>query len=227
MAHAKVDLKKELDEYAAPKGLFREVVVPVRHYLMIDGRGDPNTSPAFDSALQVLYPLAYALKFHSKKELGRDYVVPPLEGLWWADDMDAFTSGRDKSCWDWTLMLLVPDWLGAAEVAVARDVVARKAGPAAAGAGVSMGEGASAEECVSAGPAEVRFEELDEGLCVQTLHVGSFDAEGPVLERMHHEYIPDHDLEMTGTHHEVYFSDTRRTAPEKLRTLLRQPVRRV
>ena len=78
---------------------------------MVDGHGDPNGSAAFTEAVAALYPLAYAVKFASKRELGRDYVVPPLEGLWWADDMDAFTAARDKSRWDWTLMILVPDWI--------------------------------------------------------------------------------------------------------------------
>ena len=199
----KIDFKKTLDSYQAKRGVFRLVEVPPLHYLMIDGHGDPNTSPAFAEAIETLYPIAYKLKFASKQGLGRDYVVPPLEGLWWADDMDAF-SNRDKSQWDWTLLLLVPDWIDQAMVDAAVEQVAAKDPP------VRLGD--------------VRFELLDEGLCVQTLHVGSFDDEGPVLQKLHEEFIPSQGLTPTGHHHEVYFSDFRRTAPDKLRTLLRQPV---
>jgi len=199
----KIDFKKTLDSYQAKRGVFRLVEVPPLHYLMIDGHGDPNTSPAFAEAIETLYPIAYKLKFASKQGLGRDYVVPPLEGLWWADDMDAF-SNRDKSQWDWTLLLLVPDWIDQAMVDAAVEQVAAKDPPARLG--------------------DVRFDLLDEGLCVQTLHVGSFDDEGPVLQRLHEEFIPNQGLTPTGHHHEVYFSDFRRTAPDKLRTLLRQPV---
>ena len=199
----KIDFKKTLDSYQAKRGVFRLVEVPPLHYLMIDGHGDPNTSPAFAEAIETLYPIAYKLKFASKQGLGRDYVVPPLEGLWWADDMDAF-SNRDKSQWDWTLLLLVPDWIDQAMVDAAVEQVAAKDPP------VRLGD--------------VRFELLDEGLCVQTLHIGSFDDEGPVLQRLHEEFIPSQGLTPTGHHHEVYFSDFRRTAPDKLRTLLRQPV---
>lgn len=107
----KVDFKRSLPGFRAKQGRFDLIEVPDSQYLMINGHGDPNTSPDFASALTSLYPLAYGLKFFSKLELGRDYVVPPLEGLWWADDMTTFTSARDKSAWDFTLMLFVPDWL--------------------------------------------------------------------------------------------------------------------
>lgn len=201
----KVDLKKTLDAYQAKRGEFRVVEVPEMRYLMVDGQGDPNTSPAYTAALEALYPVAYTLKFASARELGRDYVVPPLEGLWWADDMTSFTSARDKSRWHWTMMLMVPEWVPDDLVAAAMAKVAAKKDP----------------------PArldEVRLETLTEGLCVQTLHVGSFDDEAPVLARMHDEFIPDAGLRLSGKHHEIYFSDFRRVAPEKLRTLLRQPV---
>ncbi len=210
----KVDLKKSLDSYRARQGEFRLVTLPERQYLMIDGHGDPNTDLRYAEALEALYPVAYKLKFASKRELGRDYVVPPLEGLWWAEDMGAFTAGRDKSRWRWTMMLLVPEWIDRALFERVVEIVRGTGGPKAQ---------------PNAAPArldEVRLEALTEGLSVQTLHIGSFDDEGPVLERMHDEFIPEHGLRMTGRHHEVYFGDFRRTAPEKLRTLLRQPVER-
>lgn len=199
----KIDFKKTLDAYRAKQGEFRVLDVPVMQYLMLDGHGDPNT-PAFAAAAAALYPLAYTLKFASRRRLDRDYVVPPLEGLWWADDMDAFTSSRDKSRWDWTLMLMVPDWISRDLVDdAARDVEAKGAPPRLE---------------------EIRLEALSEGRCVQTLHVGSFDDEAPVLQRLHHEVIPGRGMRMVGRHHEIYLSDPRRVAPERLRTILRQPV---
>ena len=93
----KLDFKKTLDSYRAKRGEFRLCEVPAMRYLMIDGHGDPNSSPAFGTALEALYPVAYKIKFASKRDLGRDYVVPPLEGLWWADDMESFTTSRDKA----------------------------------------------------------------------------------------------------------------------------------
>lgn len=198
----KVDLKR-LDAYRAKPGELRIVDVPALQYLMLDGRGDPN-GPAFAAALEALYPVAYALKFASKRELGRDYAVMPLEGLWWADDMAAFTVARDKTSWQWTLLMLVPDWLDRAAFEAAVAAVAAKRAPARL--------------------ADLRLERLAEGRCVQTLHVGAFDDEGPVLDRMHHEFIPAHGLRMTGRHHEIYLSDARRVEPANRRTILRQPV---
>ncbi|WP_320668664.1 GyrI-like domain-containing protein [Patulibacter defluvii] len=201
----KIDFKTTLDGYHARRGEFRIVDIPDAQYLMIDGHGDPNSSQVYEDALSALYPVAYKLKFHSKRELGRDYVVPPLEGLWWAEDMDAFTVSRDKSRWDWTMMLMVPDWIGRASFLGAVDLARAKNG--------------------STRLDDVRLETLSEGRCVQTLHLGSFDDEGPVLERMHHEFIPENGLRVDGKHHEVYFGDFRRVTPDKLRTILRQPVR--
>lgn len=188
----KTDLKKALDSYRAKVGEFRLLDLPPRRYLMVDGHGDPNTAPAYADALAAIYPVAYRLKF-AAKAAGHDYVVPPLEALWWADDPSAFTSRRDKSRWQWTVMLLVPDWVD--------------------------------DEAVAAALADpVRVETLAEGRCVQTLHVGSYDDEGPVLAELHDRFIPGAGLAMTGRHHEIYLNDARRTAPERLRTILRQPV---
>ncbi|MFI2366292.1 GyrI-like domain-containing protein [Promicromonospora sp. NPDC019610] len=200
----KTDLKKTLDAYRATRDQFRIVDVPDLRYLMIDGHGDPNSSPAFTAAVEALYPVAYTLKFASKRELGRDYVVMPLEGQWWAEDMTAFTTARDKSRWDWTLLIMVPDWTDQEAFAAAVEQVRAKGGP------VRLDD--------------VRLETLAEGRCVQTLHVGPFDAEAAILARMHDEFLPAHGLRRTGRHHEIYLSDFRRVAPEKQRTILRQPV---
>ena len=203
----KVDLKKQIPVYSAPRDGFETVTVPPMRYLAVDGAGDPNTAQSYADALATLYPVAYALKFLSKRELDRDYVVMPLEALWWADDMAAFTVARDKSRWRWTAMILVPEWLTDEHVGTAIERVRAK------------GDAPSLEA--------LRVETLDEGLCVQTLHVGSYDDEGPVLARLHDQFIPAHGLRMSGRHHEIYLSDPRRAAPEKLRTILRQPVERV
>ncbi len=200
----RIDFKRTLDAYRARRDELRLLEVPDLQYLMIDGHGDPNTSPQFTSAVAALYPMAYGLKFASKVDLGRDHVVMPLEGLWWADDMESFTGSRDKSRWDWTLMIMVPDWIDQALLETVRHRVAQKAAPERL--------------------AEIRLETLAEGPCVQALHVGSYDDEADLLRRMHREFIPQHGLRMTGRHHEVYLSDARRVPPERRRTILRQPV---
>jgi hypothetical protein len=203
----KVDFKKTLDCYRPGRNHdIRMLVVPPLQYLMVDGRGDPNTSPEFAAAVEALYPIAYRLKFASKKALERDYVVMPLEGLWWADDLAAFTAARDKAAWRWTLMIMVPDWITGAML----DDAVGAAG--AAGGGDADG-----------GPA-VRLETLDEGLCAQTLHVGPFDDEAGILRELHEEFVPASGHALRGTHHEIYLSDRRKTEPAKLRTILRQPI---
>lgn len=172
--NAKPDFKRTLDAYRARQGELGLAEVPDLRYLMVDGQGDPNTR-AFAEAVETIYPVAYALKFASRQVLDLDYVVPPLEGMWWADNMDSFTVSRDKSRWSWTLMTLVPDWLDQDLFAAAVAQVAARRRP-------------------------VRLDDvpLSEGRCVQTLHIGSFDDEADVLERMHHEFIPAHGLRLTG-----------------------------
>jgi len=202
----KSELKKEIPGYTAKRGEFALLSIPAMNFLMIDGHGDPNTAKSYRKALTTLYPVAYAVKFLSKRELDRDYTVMPLEALWWSDDMATFTSARDKSRWDWTLMTMIPEWITAEHVERAREAVAKK------------GDAPVLEA--------LRLEQLHEGLCVQTLHVGPYDEEGPVLEEIHNKFIPERSLRMTGRHHEIYLSDPRRTAPEKLKTILRQPVMR-
>lgn len=199
----KIDFKKTLDSYQAQAGVFRVLDVPPLQYLMVDGHGDPNTGE-YGAAIEALYPVAYALKFASKKSPGTDYVVMPLEARWWADDMSSFTTDRDKSRWHWTAMIMVPDW------------TTQEAVDAALHSAEAKGKPASLDK--------VRLENLEEGRCVQTLYLGPYDAETETIEQMHDEFIPSEGLRMTGKHHEIYLSDARRVAPEKLRTILRQPV---
>ncbi len=200
----KLDLKKSLPGFKAKKDKIELVDIPEHNYLMIDGQGNPN-GPEFVKAVESLYPVAFKTKFFSKIELGKDYAVPPLEGLWWADDMSSFTENRDKSRWSWALMLMLPEWITENQV-------------------LHVIEKIKASKKVPKRIDNVRFESLHEGKCVQVLHVGSFDNEGPILEKMHNEFIPVNGYKMHMKHHEIYFSDPRRTAPEKLRTILRQPV---
>lgn len=194
---------KRWGSYRARRGRFDVVDLPERHYLMINGHGDPNAEP-FAAAIESLYPVAYTCKFAAKRELGRDHVVGPLEGLWWAEDMDTFTRRRDKSQWDWTLMLLTPEWITAEMVSTAIETVRQKKSPPRID--------------------DVRWESLTEGRCIQTLHVGSFDDEAEVLEELHQTVIPGQGWTMAGHHHEIYLSDFRRTPEQRRRTILRQPV---
>lgn len=200
----KVDLKKELTSYQARRGHVDVIEVSPARYLAMDADGGPN-GEAFEAAIGALYPLAYTIKFASKRELERDYVVPPLEALWWADDMAAFTTARNEDEWRSTLLLMVPGWVPGELIEAARGAAAVKIAPGLID--------------------RIRADLIDEGLCAQTLHVGPFADEGPVVEQLHRA-VEDAGLEMSGRHHEIYLSDMRRTAPEKLRTILRQPVSR-
>ncbi|GLZ14626.1 hypothetical protein Acsp04_48610 [Actinomadura sp. NBRC 104425] len=202
---ASYDVKRERKALYAPKNTeWALVEVPEQHFIAIDGQGDPNTSPVYAAAVEALYSVAYTLKFAAKRE-GRDFVVAPLEGLWWADDYEVFTA-RAKASWAWTMLISLPDWITKEAVEEARAIAAaKKKRPAIA---------------------DVRHHTLHEGLCAQVLHVGSYDDEAPLLARLHNEYIQAGGLRLHGLHHEIYLSDPRRTRPEKLKTILRQPVRR-
>ncbi len=200
----KTDFRKELKTfYNPPSDRFELVDMPPLAYFMVDGSGDPNTAPAYAEAVEALYAASYTLKFMSKAGLSRDYVVPPLEGLWWADDMTTFVS-RQKAKWSWTMMIMIPDFIDRATAERAIEAAVRKKGLPALG--------------------RVRVERLEEGRCVQIMHVGSYDEEGPVLKRLHEEFLPSNGLAERGRHHEIYLGDPRKTAPEKLKTVLRQPV---
>ncbi len=157
--------------------------------------------------------MAYALKFAGRRAHGRDVVVAPLEGLWWADDQGAFVA-RDKGSWNWTMLIAQPDWIDEDAVADAVGAVRAK-----------QAKGATDGDVANPALDVLRLEHLHEGPSVQILHVGSYDDEAPTLARLHDEWMPQQGLTFNGPHHEVYLSDARRTAPEKLRTVLRQPVR--
>ncbi|NLU62957.1 hypothetical protein HCA61_11855 [Rhodococcus sp. HNM0563] len=200
----KYDVKRaHKNLYSSSAGDFTEVDVPEFRYLAVEGSGDPNSSRAYAEAVEALYSVSYTIKFASKKELGRDAVVGPLEGLWWADDMSTFVS-RDKRAWKWTMLINQPPWVTDEMVDSAKAVVAKKKALASLPLLHSM--------------------TWTEGRCVQILHIGAYDDEGPTLESLHHRVLPERGLTYNGRHHEIYLSDPRRTAPGSLKTILRQPV---
>lgn len=201
----KVNLHDSMKAYwSAPSGAFGIVDVPELTYVAIDGEGDPNGSVAYQQALNWLYALSYSIKFAAKAR-GRDYSVAPLEGLWWSDDVSDFSANR-RDRWKWTAMIMQPDWIDDADYLTALSAVRAKLGDP---------------------PKSLRFEPFAEGLSAQTLHIGPYDTEGPTIARLHEVFLKENGLVANGQHHEIYLSDPRRTQPSKLRTVIRQPVRRV
>ncbi len=201
----KIDFKKQLAElYGAKVGKPVTVKVPKMNYLMIDGHGDPNTSQDYMDAIQTLYSVAYTIKFMCKKEIGKDFGVMPLEGLWWTEKMADFKV-EDKSNWLWTAMIMQPDFITKEMFNTAVKQVAEKKKPALID--------------------KVRFDSYEEGRSAQVMYVGPYSGEGPTIMELH-EYIRQQGGKLDESnkhHHEIYFSDPRRTDPSKLKTIIRQP----
>lgn len=202
-----LDLKKQFKHLYQPSAKQISVVdVPPMNFLMVDGSGDPNISAEFQAATEALYALSYALKFGVKQgkygDTPYDYPVMALEGLWWADDIAHF-SVEAKGEWHWTLMIMQPDIITPEMVEAARADVAKKKNPAAL--------------------PKVRFEQFHEGASAQIMYFGPFKDEGPTIARLH-AFIEAGGHQLRGKHHEIYLSDFRRTAPEKLKTVIRQPL---
>jgi hypothetical protein len=200
----KIDYKKELKQLYQPIAKKVEIVnVPRMTFLMIDGKGDPNTSQEFQEAVEVLFGLSYTLKFMIKKgKEGIDYTVMPLEGRWWADDMTQFSVDR-RDDWKWTVMIMQPEF-------VTHDLIDKAI------------EQAQKKKHIDF--SKVRFEPFAEGKSAQILHIGPFSEEGPTVEKIHH-FIKENGFTLTGKHHEIYLSDIRKSAPEKLKTIIRQPMK--
>lgn len=197
----RIDPRQTLKHLYGPRGKdITEVVVPPLRFLMVDGQGAPE-SAAYREAVESLFPLAYAIKFALKRQGTVDLRVMPLECLWWADDYTVFLTG-DRDAWHWTAMIMQPEPVTADLVEAVRAEVAAKKNPPALD--------------------RVRFETFDEGRTAQVLHVGPYRDEGPVIQRLH-RYIEERGGKLTGKHHEIYLSDPNRTAPERLKTILRQP----
>lgn len=200
----KIDLKKELKHlYQSSAMEVVQVDVPSFRFLMIDGKGDPNTSSDYAQAVEALFAVSYTAKFMVKKgPQAIDYAVLPLEGLWWADDLSAYAS-NDRASWQWTMMIMQPDFVTETVIRAAIDEVTRKkALPAAA---------------------MLRLEPFHEGRCAQILHIGPFTEEGPTIQRVH-DFMAARSVRV-GKHHEIYLSDIRRTEPARWKTIIRQPMR--
>ena len=198
----KLDPKKSLKALYAPSGKPAVVDVPPLNYLMVDGVGDPNIAPSYVAAVEALYGVSYTVKFTVKRSAKPlDYTVMPLEGLWWADDMQAFALG-DRSKWRWTMMILQPDFITPAQVHAA-IAACRQKKPSPA---LDL----------------LRFEQFSEGRAAQLMHIGPYVAETENIQRLH-AFIANQGGRLSGKHHEIYLSDPRRAAPEKLKTIIRQP----
>jgi hypothetical protein len=205
---AKQDLKKELKNLYFPSTKeFIFVEVPDFNFLMVDGKGDPNTAQEYQEAIEALYNVSYTVKFMvKKKKPAQDYVVMPLEGLWWADDMNDFIAGN-KDVWKWTAMIVQPKQVTKSLLEEAMEQVEKKKNPPAL--------------------SKLRFESFKEGLSAQIMYIGSYSAEGLTIEKLHN-FIRENGYEFDGLiekHHEIYLSDPRRTSVEKLKTVIRQPVK--
>ncbi len=200
---AKIDLKKENKEFYYPSTKEVSVVeLPLMKFLMIDGQGDPNTSKEYQDAMETIFPVSYKTKFISKKEKSQDYVVMPLEGLWWVDNMEDF-SLDDRGSWKWKVMIRQPDFITQTIINKAiMELEKKKNLPALS---------------------KLRFESFNEGKAVQIMHIGPYgDAETFAVGKLH-DFIENEGYHVRGKHHEIYISDVRRTKPEKLKTVIRQP----
>lgn len=200
---SKIDHKKELSQFYKPSAKeVREVTVPPMAYLMIDGHGDPNTTPAYAEAVEALFSVSYTVKFSLKRSIpSYDFAVMPLEGLWWADDHSVFEA-NDRKNWKWTMMIMQPPVVTAQVVEAAIAAVGQKKSLPSLN--------------------KLRFDEFAEGRCAQILHIGPFTEEGPTIQRVHDFILARGSLR--GKHHEIYLSDIRRAAPAKWKTIIRQPM---
>jgi len=199
----KIDLTRELKELYKPSAKKPAIVdVPEMNFLMVDGSGAPE-SQGFQEACNVLYGMAYTLKFMLKKAGRNDYKVMPLEGLWWMKGTRDFdVKARDD--WQWRVMIVQPDEVTQEDFKQAKAELREKKDPP--------------------GLEKISFRRFAEGRAVQIMYVGPYSDEGPTI-MMLHQYAADNGFRLSGKHHEIYMGDPRRSAPEKLKTIIRQPVR--
>lgn len=207
------DFKKEYREFYMPKNQPEIIHVPKANYIAVRGKGDPNEEGgAYQQAISVLYAVAYTLKMSYKTDYKMEgffeYVVPPLEGFWWQEHPDG-VGKPDKSRFHWISVIRLPDFVTPKDVAWAVETAAKK----------------KKLDCSSA-----EFMTIDEGLCVQIMHLGAFDEEPATIARMD-AYLEQNgyvnDFNQDRLHHEIYLSDARKTAPEKWKTVIRHPIRKV
>jgi hypothetical protein len=199
----KVDLKKDLKNLYNPSAKEVSVIdVPALNFLVVDGEGAP-TAPQYSAAIEALFSVAYTIKFMVKKGKGIDYPVMPLESLWWVDDMSKFSAER-KDEWKWTAMIMQPKNVTTEDFRFAVEQVKKKKNLVAL--------------------PKVMFESFKEGQSAQIMYVGPFSAEGPTIIKIH-AYIQNSGHTLSGKHHEIYLNNPAKTAPEKLKTILRQPMK--
>jgi len=201
----KLDLKAKYKELYSAKAVPALMSVPRLCVLAADGEGDPNGSQRFQDCVQALYAASFSLKFALKKERGLDWGVMMLEGDWCAADLSAFSMER-RAEWRWTLCITQPEFVCPADADAAIAAAAAKKG-------------------ASPALATLRFEERAAEEAAHILHLGSYDSEAPTIARLH-AFIKERGLALSGKHREIYLSDARRVAPDKLRTIIRQPVSR-
>ena len=205
------DFKKEYKEFYMSKSVPEIVTVPKANYIAVRGMGDPNQEGgAYQSAVSILYAVAYTLKMSYKTdhriEGFFEYVVPPLEGFWWQEGVDGIDYG-DKSTFHWISVIRLPEFVTKKDFDWAVEEAARK----------------KKLDCSLA-----EFLTIEEGLCVQIMHIGPFDHEPSTVALMD-QYIAENgyanDMNETRLHHEIYLSDARKAAPEKWKTIIRHPIR--
>ncbi|MFT5170467.1 MAG: hypothetical protein ACI9BD_000234 [Candidatus Marinamargulisbacteria bacterium] len=182
------------------------ISIPKTQYLSVSGKGDPALSRDYAAAIEVLFSVSYATKFLIKRGPHlTDYSVLPLESMWWVENTPRL-SWDDKSNWLWKVMIMQPDLVEKDIVETAVSQVEKK------------------KKNILSLLSQVKFEEISEGMCAQILHKGPYANEGPTIEKLH-SFIDDNGFDFNGNHHEVYLSDPRQAVPEKLRKLIRQPVK--
>jgi hypothetical protein len=199
---AAIDLKKQYKHLYQPSSSEIAVVdVPSMNYLMIDGSGDPN-GPVYADAVSALYAVSYTLKFLLKKQdVALDYTVMPLEGLWWTKAGGADWNSVERADWLWTAIIMQPPDITEEMFEQARSDVEQKK---------------------RLDLARMRFEPFAEGRAAQILYTGPYKEEGPTIERLH-AFIEQQGWHLSGKHHEIYLNTPGRTAPERLKTIIRQP----
>jgi hypothetical protein len=204
---SKLDLKKELKEFYRASAKQANIIdVPEGKFVTIVGRGAPG-GPAYYAALNALYSITYAIKFRCKAE-GKDFTVMTLEGLWWWDDpsITDLDDAPPREEWNWKSMIRIPDFVTENIVEDAKKIVKEKKGIKEAD--------------------KIKFEAFYEGVSAQIMHIGPYSEEGPTAKRLHN-FIGESGYRMRGLHHEIYVSDPRRVSPERLKTILRQPIEKV
>lgn len=207
------DFKKEMKEYYLPKNKPEIVTVQKTNYIAVRGKGNPNeVGGAYQQAISVLYAVAYTLKMSYKSDYKMDgffeYVVPPLEGFWWQDGVDGIDYS-DKSTFNWISVIRLPDFVNEKDIEWAKETAAKK----------------KKIDCSSA-----EFLTVDEGICVQIMHVGSFDDEPKtveIIDRFLAQNGYENDMGGGRLHHEIYLSDARRVAPDKWKTVIRHPIKKI